>query len=155
MFKKNYPSWKKKLVRPEDILKKIEPGMNIFIGTGAAEPRTLVNSLMKAKGYALQDLTLVQLVSFGDAISYKALQSKRYRLKTFFSGWVSAEAISAGRPLKLKMSLPASRRTSKPFPALTGCSDSRVDKSEALYPIPSRAGTDLERYPMTFLRTHR
>lgn len=60
--------------------------MNIFIGTGAAEPRTLVNSLMHAKGYSLQDLTLVQLVSFGDAISYKALQSKRYRLKTFFLG---------------------------------------------------------------------
>jgi acyl-CoA hydrolase/ribosomal protein S18 acetylase RimI-like enzyme len=97
MFKKRKPSWKKKLVRPEDILNRIEPGMNIFIGTGAAEPRTLVNSLMKAKGGALQDLTLIQLVSFGDAISYKALQSKRYRLKTFFSGWVSAEAISAGR----------------------------------------------------------
>ena len=71
--------------------------MNIFIGTGAAEPRTLVNCLMHAKKYSLQDLTLIQLVSFGDAISYKALQSKRYRLKTFFSGWVSAEAIFAGQ----------------------------------------------------------
>jgi len=71
--------------------------MNIFIGTGAAEPRTLVNCLMQARGYRLQDLTLIQLVSFGDAISYKALQSKKYRLKTFFSGWVSAEAISAGQ----------------------------------------------------------
>lgn len=97
MFKRKNRSWKKKLVRPEDILKQIEPGMNIFIGTGTAEPRTLVNSLMNAKSSAFQDLTLVQLVSFGDAVSYKALQSKRYRLKTFFSGWVSAEAISAGR----------------------------------------------------------
>ena len=96
MLKKT-PSWKKKVVSPGDVLKKIEPGMNIFIGTGAAEPRTLVNCLMHAKGYGLQDLTLIQLVSFGDAISYKALQSKRYRLKTFFSGWVSAEAISAGQ----------------------------------------------------------
>ena len=96
MLKKT-PSWKKKTVSPGDVLKKIKPGMNIFIGTGAAEPRTLVNCLMHAKGYSLQDLTLIQLVSFGDAISYKALQSRRYRLKTFFSGWVSAEAISAGR----------------------------------------------------------
>lgn len=95
MFKKS-ASWKKKIVSPTDVLKKIEPGMNIFIGTGAAEPRTLVNCLMNANGYRLQDLTLVQLVSFGDAISHKALQSKRYRLKTFFAGWVSAEAISAG-----------------------------------------------------------
>lgn len=97
MFLKKIPSWKKKLVTPADVLKKIEPGMNIFIGTGAAEPRTLVNCLMDEKGYALQDLTLIQLVSFGDAISYKALQSRRFRLKTFFSGWVSAEAIAAGR----------------------------------------------------------
>lgn len=96
LFSKN-DSWKQNLVSPGDVLKKIEPGMNIFIGTGAAEPRTLVNSLMNEKRLALQDLTLVQLVSFGDAISYKALQSKQYRLKTFFSGWVSAEAISAGR----------------------------------------------------------
>jgi len=96
LFKKT-PSWKEKTVSPSDVLKKIKPGMNIFIGTGAAEPRTLVNCLMHAKGYSLQDLTLIQLVSFGDAISYKALQSKRYRLKTFFSGWVSSEAISAGQ----------------------------------------------------------
>jgi acyl-CoA hydrolase/GNAT superfamily N-acetyltransferase len=96
LFKKT-PSWKKRVVSPEDILNKIEPGMNIFIGTGAAEPRTLVNCLMHAEGYRLQDLTLIQLVSFGDAISFKALQSKRYRLKTFFSGWVSAEAIFAGQ----------------------------------------------------------
>ncbi len=97
MFRKKIPSWKKKLVTPSDVLKKIQPGMNIFIGTGSAEPRTLVNCLMDEKGYALQDLTLIQLVSFGDAISYKALQSRRFRLKTFFSGWVSAEAIAAGQ----------------------------------------------------------
>jgi acyl-CoA hydrolase/ribosomal protein S18 acetylase RimI-like enzyme len=96
MFLKKIPEWKKRLVSPDQVLEKIEPGMNIFIGTGAAEPRTLVNCLMNDSGYHLQDLTLIQLVSFGDAISHRALQSKRYRLKTFFSGWVSAEAISAG-----------------------------------------------------------
>jgi len=96
MFIKKKPSWKKKIVSFSDVLNAIKPGMNIFIGTGAAEPRTLVNCLMHAEEHKLQDLTLVQLVSFGDAISYKALQSKRYRLKTFFSGWVSAEAISSG-----------------------------------------------------------
>ncbi len=96
MLNKQTFSWKEKTVSPGDILKKIEPGMNIFIGTGSAEPRTLVNCLMHAKGFGLEDLTLIQLISFGDAISYKALQSKRYRLKTFFSGWVSAQAIEAG-----------------------------------------------------------
>ncbi len=97
MFKKKKPSWKQKLVSTDEVFEKIEPGMNIFIGTGTAEPRTLVNALMSAQGHRMDDLTLIQLLSFGDAISYKALKSQRYRLKTFFSGWVSAEAITQGR----------------------------------------------------------
>jgi acyl-CoA hydrolase/RimJ/RimL family protein N-acetyltransferase len=45
----------------------------------------------------LQDLEIVQLVSFGDAISFKELRSQKYRLKTFFSGWVAHEAIIEGQ----------------------------------------------------------
>ncbi len=97
MFKKKIPSWKSCCVTTDKVLSKIDPGMNIFIATGTAEPRTLVNALMSAEGYSLEDLTLIQLLSFGDAVSYKALESHRYRLKTFFSGWVSAKAITAGR----------------------------------------------------------
>jgi acyl-CoA hydrolase/GNAT superfamily N-acetyltransferase len=96
MFSKKIPYWKKKLVSSADVMARITPGMNIFIGTGVAEPRTLINSLMQGEESGLQDLTLIQLVSFGDAISYKALESRRYRLKTFFSGWVSAELIAKG-----------------------------------------------------------
>jgi len=97
MFKKKIPAWQTHCVSTDKVLSKIEPGMHIFIGTGTAEPRTLVNALMSAEGYNLQDLTLIQLLSFGDAVSYNALESHRYRLKTFFSGWVSARAITAGR----------------------------------------------------------
>ena len=97
MFRKKKPAWKTRCVPTDKVLAKIAPGMHIFIGTGTAEPRTLVNALMSAQGYNLEDLTLIQLVSFGDAVSYKALESHRYRLKTFFSGWVSAQAITAGR----------------------------------------------------------
>lgn len=96
MFNKKIPAWKTRCVSTDKVLSKIEPGMHIFIGTGTAEPRTLVNALMSAQVYNLEDLTLIQLVSFGDAVSYKALESHRYRLKTFFSGWVSAQAITAG-----------------------------------------------------------
>jgi acyl-CoA hydrolase/GNAT superfamily N-acetyltransferase len=88
--------WRERLVSTETALTRIQPGMNIFIGTGAAEPRTLVKALMASKAYNLQDLTLIQLVSFGDAISLDALQSHKYRLRTFFSGWVASEAITAG-----------------------------------------------------------
>ncbi len=97
MFRKKIPAWKTRCVSTEKVLSKIEPGMHIFIGTGTAEPRTLVNALMSADGCNLEDLTLIQLLSFGDAVSYNALESHRFRLKTFFSGWVSAQAITAGR----------------------------------------------------------
>jgi len=90
-------NWEDQVITPEKVLKKIEPGMCIFLGTGAAEPRTLVKELMSSNADNLQDLELFQLLSFGDAISIQKLQSQKFRLKTFFSGWVAKEAIMAGR----------------------------------------------------------
>ena len=58
-------SWKEKLVSPEKALEHIEAGMNIFIGTGVGEPRTMVKQLMGSEAHKLHDLTLIQLVSFG------------------------------------------------------------------------------------------
>ncbi len=86
-----------KSVTPEKVLELIEPGMSVFVGTGAAEPRTLVKHLMASDADNLQDLTLIQLVSLGDAVSLEELQTQKYRLKTFFSGWVVSDAITAGR----------------------------------------------------------
>jgi len=85
------------IVLPSKVLEKIEPGMSIFIGTGAAEPRTLVKHLMASNAPNLDDLELIQLVSLGDAVSIKELYSQKFRLKTFYSGWAAREAITAGR----------------------------------------------------------
>ncbi|MEN8246180.1 MAG: GNAT family N-acetyltransferase [Thermodesulfobacteriota bacterium] len=90
-------AWQENLVSPEKVLEHIEAGMNIFIGTGAGEPRTMVKHLMRSDTLKNHDLTLIQLVSFGDTISLEELRSQRYRLKTFFSGWVANEAVAAGR----------------------------------------------------------
>ncbi len=90
-------TWEDSVVTPEFVMNKIRPGMSIFVGTGPAEPRTLVKSLTTSESYNLQDLQLIQLVSVGDAISQKELRFQRYRLKTFFSGWIADEAITAGR----------------------------------------------------------
>ncbi len=89
--------WEKLIVAPDKVLKKIEPGMSIFIGTGVAEPRTLVKTLMESDAGNLQDLELIQLVSLGDAVSLEELRPNKYRLKTFFSGWVASDAITSGR----------------------------------------------------------
>jgi len=90
-------NWKEKIVTPEAALKKIDPGMHIFVGSAAAEPTTLVRTLMASDAGNLQDLELFQLISFGEAISLKTLQTQKFRLKTFYSGWVAKDSIEAGR----------------------------------------------------------
>jgi len=89
--------WQKQVVTPDKVFERIEPGMSIFLGTGVGEPRTLVKHLMTSDATNLKDLELIQLVSLGDAISLKALDTNTYRLKTFFSGWVASDAITAGK----------------------------------------------------------
>lgn len=89
--------WEDKIVSPDRIAQMIKPGTSIFIGTGVAEPRTLVKTIMNRNFGNLQDLELIQIVSFGDAVSLKALRNQKYRLKTFFSGWVTDDAITEGQ----------------------------------------------------------
>ncbi|MDD5711622.1 MAG: GNAT family N-acetyltransferase [Smithellaceae bacterium] len=89
--------WKNKVLTSDELLAKIEPGMSIFLGTGVAEPRTLVKNLMNSDHSNLRDLELIQLVSLGEAISFNSkFNAHKYRLKTFFSGWVASDAITAG-----------------------------------------------------------
>ncbi len=90
-------SWQSLVVPPDEVLQRIKPGMGIFVGTGAAEPRTLVKCLMTSEDSNLQDLELVQLFSFGDAISTEGVKGGKYRLKTFFSGRPASDAITEGR----------------------------------------------------------
>ena len=85
-----------RVVKPENVIKKITPGMTIFIGTGVAEPLTLFKHLKASEKSNILDLEVFQLVSLGNAISMKEKHSSRYRLKTFFSGWDADEAITKG-----------------------------------------------------------
>ena len=90
-------NWQSLTVSPDTALGRIEPGMSIFLGTGVAEPLTLVKALMASTAPNLQDLVLTQLVSLGDAITLEELQSNKYRLRTFYAGWIASEAITSGR----------------------------------------------------------
>lgn len=87
--------WKEKLVKPDEVMKQLTPGMTIFIGTGVSEPLTLFRHLKESE-YSDFDLEIFQLVSLGDAISMRESHSSVYRLKTFFSGWDADEAIIKG-----------------------------------------------------------
>jgi acyl-CoA hydrolase/GNAT superfamily N-acetyltransferase len=90
-------NWQSAVVPPETVIEKIRPGMSIFLGTAVAEPRTMVRHLMTSNAQNLEDLELIQLVSVGDAVSLQTLQTRNFRLKTFFHGWVADEAIEEGR----------------------------------------------------------
>lgn len=85
------------MVSPEKIIDNIDPGMKIFLGTGAAEPRTLIKAILSSKARNLRDLELIQLISLGDALPRDQDQDYKYRLKTFFSGYVASDAIRQGR----------------------------------------------------------
>jgi len=84
MQKISSDSWKSTVVTPEIVIDKIRPGMSLFLGTAVAEPRTMIRHLMTSDAKNLEDLELIQLVSFGDAVSRRTLQSQNFRMKTFF-----------------------------------------------------------------------
>ena len=88
--------WRDSLVSPEKVLEKLKPGMNIFLGTGMAEPRTLIKYIVEARSKRIQDLEFLQLGSFGDAALILTRDGK-HRLKSFFSGKAAEEAIKEGR----------------------------------------------------------
>ena len=89
--------WGDKLVAPEKVLDLLKPGMSVYISTGVAEPRTLLKKLIYSERYNISDLELIQIFSFGEAVSTQEINSRRYRLKTFFQGWIADEAITSGR----------------------------------------------------------
>lgn len=96
MSREDEKGWRSRLVDPEKVLSRIKPGMSIFLGTGVAEPRTLIKSLMASDAGNLRDLEFLQLMSFGQAVSIAEKDAQKFRLKTFFPGWVASEAIDAG-----------------------------------------------------------
>ncbi len=97
IMKLSCDNWQSAVVTPETAIEKIRPGMHIFLGTAMAEPRTMVRHLMTSSAKNLEDLELLQLISFGDAVSLQAVSSENCRLKTFFSGWEANKAIAEGR----------------------------------------------------------
>ncbi len=88
--------WRNLVVSPERVLANIKPGMTIFLGSGVAEPRTMMKYLIDSGLPNINDLELVQLTSHSDLLSLKKRDWQKYRLKTFFSTWVSTEAVIAG-----------------------------------------------------------
>ncbi len=89
--------WVSQAVSVDRILDRIRPGMSIFAGSGAAEPRMMLRRLMAPERTCIEDLDLIQVLSFGEAVSEEVKCARHIRFKTFFSGWLAEKAVSEGR----------------------------------------------------------
>ncbi len=87
--------WESDVVSPEEVLYKIKPGMTVFLGSGVAEPRTLMKALIDSGLSNTNDLELIQLTSHSDMLSLKKRDWQKHHLKTFFSTMVATEAVVA------------------------------------------------------------
>lgn len=62
---------------------RIRPGQRVFIGTGCAEPRVLVDALTE-RANELADVEIVHLLTFGDAPYARKRLSQSFRVNSFF-----------------------------------------------------------------------
>jgi len=81
------PTWREKyaeLIRsPKASLEGIRPGQRIFVGTGCAQPQSLVSALADRAG-ELADTEIVHLLTFGEAPYAKKELSSQFRVNSFF-----------------------------------------------------------------------
>jgi acyl-CoA hydrolase/ribosomal protein S18 acetylase RimI-like enzyme len=88
--------YQSRLVSPADAIAKIAPGRRILLGSGAAEPLTLVNALVEC-GSHLADNEIVHLLTLGPAPYVRPEYEGRFRHSAFFIGRNTRDAVQAGR----------------------------------------------------------
>lgn len=85
-----------KVVTAEEAIRAIPPGRRILIGSGAAEPVTLVRALVE-KGDHLADNEVVHLLTLGPAPYAEPEHAARFRHMAFFIGPNVRRAVQEGR----------------------------------------------------------
>ena len=81
---------------PEDIVKIVKPGSRIFIGSGAAEPQTLVKVLIE-RGKSIADHETINLIELGTTPYAESVLSKPFHQNAFFIGANVRDAVNEGR----------------------------------------------------------
>jgi acyl-CoA hydrolase/RimJ/RimL family protein N-acetyltransferase len=85
-----------KLMSPAEAIGEIQPGRRLLIGSGAAEPVTLVQNLVE-HGKHLADNEIVHLLTLGPAPYVAPEHAARFRHTAFFVGPNTREAVRDGR----------------------------------------------------------
>jgi acyl-CoA hydrolase len=88
--------WSKKVATPIEAIRSILPGRRILIGSGAAEPVSLVEALV-GHGDHLADNEIVHLLTLGPAPYVRPEFNGRFRHTAFFIGSNVREAVAQGR----------------------------------------------------------
>jgi acyl-CoA hydrolase/GNAT superfamily N-acetyltransferase len=80
-------TWKEKykstIATADEAVKRISPGLRIFIGTGVAEPLELVSALTR-RASELPDTEILHLLTFGDAPYAHREMAQFFRVNSFF-----------------------------------------------------------------------
>ncbi|MFZ5896952.1 MAG: GNAT family N-acetyltransferase [Myxococcota bacterium] len=113
-------------------IRKILPGRRILIGSGAAEPTTLVEALVR-DGTHLSDNEIVHLLTLGPAPYVQPEFAGRFRHSAFFIGRNTREAVQTGRADFIPVFL-------SEIPKLIACRRVRVDVVLVQVSPPDRHG---------------
>lgn len=81
---------------PEAAIRALRPGRRIFIGTGAAQPATLVDAMVRC-GQHLADNEVVHILTLGPAPYVEPAAADRFRHNAFFIGPNVRAAVREGR----------------------------------------------------------
>ncbi len=92
----NLERWSSKVVTPARAIAQIPRGRRILIGSGAAEPSSLVDALVR-DGEHLADNAIVHLLTLGPAPYVAPELQGRFRHTAFFIGANVREAVQDGR----------------------------------------------------------
>lgn len=92
-WQKSYP---RKVVSPAAALSRLQPGSRVFIGSGAAEPQTLVRALTE-RGHEIVDTEIIHLMTLGSAPYADPEFRHTFRHNALFVGANVRDAIGEGR----------------------------------------------------------
>ena len=85
-----------KICSAEEAVRNIQPGRRVLIGSGAAEPKELVNAMVGNAGH-FSDLEIVHLLTLGPAPYVDRGMEGSFRHTAFFIGANVREAVQEGR----------------------------------------------------------
>lgn len=88
--------YKEKVRTPEQAVATIRRGDKVFIGSGAAEPQTLVKALIESAG-RLADTRIMHIMTLGVAPYTEEKFTDQFRHNAFFIGANTRQAVAEGR----------------------------------------------------------